>query len=82
MGIRCILPTLYCSVLYWTLSEVLSYPLNIEKKNGACLPEFSKDLTLRNLTHECLRVVSYLSLPSLLYDHYKEQNEEGPWELG
>ena len=27
MGIRYILPTLYCSVLYWSLSEVLSYPL-------------------------------------------------------
>ena len=38
MGIRYILPTLYCSVLYWSLSEVLSYPLNIKRKMGLELP--------------------------------------------
>ena len=38
MGIRYILPTLYCSVLYWSLSEVLSYPLNIKRKMWLELP--------------------------------------------
>lgn len=38
MGIRYILPTLYCSVLYWSLSEALSYPLNIKRKMGLELP--------------------------------------------
>ena len=68
MGIRYILPTLYCLVLYWSLSEVLSYPLNIKRTEWGwnCLPKFWKDLTLRNLTHECLRVVSYGIFPSLL----------------
>ena len=84
MGIRYILPTLYCLVLYWSLSEVLSYPLNIKRKMGLELPSeilerFNAEKSDTWVSQSCL--LRYLSLPSHLYAHSKGQNEEGPWEL-
>ena len=84
MGIRYILPTLYCLVLYWSLSEVLSYPLNIKRKMGWELPSgiferFNAEKSDTRVSQGCL--LRYLSLPSHLYAHSKGQNEEGPWEL-
>ena len=84
MGIRYILPTLYCSER-WSLSEVLSYPLNIERKMGLELPSgiferFNAEKSDTRVSQGCL--LRYLSLPShLIYAHSKGQNEEGPREL-
>jgi len=63
------LPTISCIVqccIGVYLKSSVIHSILKGKLGWTCLPEFSKDLTLRNLTHECHRVVSYGIFPSLL----------------
>ena len=64
-AISCPLCIVQCCIGVYRKSSVIHSILK-EKWGWNCLPQFSKDLTLRNLTHECLRVVSYGIFPSLL----------------
>lgn len=64
-AISCPLCIVQCCIGVYRKSSVIHSILK-EKWGWNCLPKFSKDLTLRNLTHECLRVVSYGIFPSLL----------------